>query len=306
MLHVTNGQATLQGFRAGNIPGACLAWEDPLHDGPVVAAPSLEALSRVRAQVLAGFGWGSLDVLDREFVERDRALARFRDHDETVLWFEHDLYDQLQLIQLLEWFSGHDLGGLRLSIIQIGEHPSAGSEHSFSAANSATTRPFYGLGQLGGGQLAALLPTRVPITAEHFEAGRQAWRAFCAPEPMALVDLAGATLPAMPYLASALRRLLEEYFSVTNGLSRIEQQLLESAACICSEQRCAGDGSTAKGRSRCAHRITRNVDACGILRMPRAHVPREFPRRHGTVVCGRFRGPDTRSAQRVGVDPAWP
>jgi hypothetical protein len=33
----------------------------------------------------------------REFRARDAALAGFGAHDEVVLWFEHDLYDQLQL-----------------------------------------------------------------------------------------------------------------------------------------------------------------------------------------------------------------
>jgi hypothetical protein len=36
--------------------------------------------------------------------------------------------------------------------------------------------------------------------------------------------------PALPYLASALRRFLEEYPSTRDGLSRTEQQLLRAAA----------------------------------------------------------------------------
>ena len=51
------------------------------------------------------------------FVERDEAIARSHNHEEVVLWFEHDLYDQLQLIQILDWFSHQDLGHTRLSLI---------------------------------------------------------------------------------------------------------------------------------------------------------------------------------------------
>ena len=55
MLHVTNGDAVLDGFRAGQIQGHYLAWRDPLHDGPVSATDSLEALSDIRARALSNF-----------------------------------------------------------------------------------------------------------------------------------------------------------------------------------------------------------------------------------------------------------
>jgi hypothetical protein len=218
MLHVTNGQSALRGLEAGAIPGTYLAWDDPLHDGPVPAAPSLSALSHVRARALSDFGWGSFRALEAEFARRDGTLATFREHDETVLWFEHDLYDQLQLVQLLDWFSQQDLAGARVSLIQIGEHPELPT--------------FHGLGELSGRQLADLLPSRTPIAAEHLDLARKAWSAVCAPEPGALVAMAGAPSDrsALPFLGAALTRLLEEYPSVANGLSRTEQQLLVSGA----------------------------------------------------------------------------
>jgi len=39
------------------------------------------------------------------FARRNEAINHFRDHEEVVLWFKHDLYDQLQLIQILDWSS---------------------------------------------------------------------------------------------------------------------------------------------------------------------------------------------------------
>ena len=97
MLHVTNGDSVIESFKAGQVPGVYLAWNDPLHDGPVPETSSLEELSDVRARALSDFGWGSYSQIRQQFSKRDRTLAGFREHDETVLWFEHDLYDQLQL-----------------------------------------------------------------------------------------------------------------------------------------------------------------------------------------------------------------
>jgi hypothetical protein len=222
MLHITNGQATVAKLREGKLPGTYLAWDDPLHDGPVPATPSLEALSHVRARALADFGWGSFRAIRSQFAKRDRTISSFAQHEEAVLWFEHDLYDQLQLIQLLDWFSRQLRGATRLTLVHVGEHPE---------------RPvFHGLGELTGAQLAAMLPCRVPVADEQFEIGRLAWAAFCAPDPAAAIDLFeglssnALAAAALPFLAPALQRLFEEYPSAANGLSRSEQQLLVSVA----------------------------------------------------------------------------
>jgi len=213
MLHITNGDSVIESFREGRIPGAYLAWRDPLHDGPVPQVPSIEALSDVRARVLSQ---GDYADVRADFAERDRTLGAFRADDETVLWFEHDLYDQLQLLQILDWFSRQDLAGARISLIQIGEH--------------AEVPVFYGLGQLTGRQLVDLLPRRKPVTPEQYATGREVWTAFCAPDPTALAEIAHRSFQAMPFLSAALQRCLEEYPSVVNGLSRTERQLLEAGA----------------------------------------------------------------------------
>ncbi len=213
MLHITNGDSVIDGFRDGRIPGAYLPWRDPLHDGAVPQLPSLEALSDVRARRLSQ---GDYAEVRAGFAERDRALGDFRAHDETVLWFEHDLYDQLQLLQILDWLSRQDRAGAQISLIQIGEHPEVPS--------------FFGLGQLTGRQLADLLPRRQQVTPEQYAIGREAWTAFCAPDPTALADFANRSVPSMPFLSAALQRCLEEYPSLADGLSRTERQLLEVGA----------------------------------------------------------------------------
>ncbi len=216
MLHVTNGESVVHSFRAGAIPGIYLAWADSLHDGPVPVTTSLEDLSDVRAQALSSFGWGTYDEIRSAFAARDRAIADCRNHEEVVLWFEHDLYDQLQLIQLLDWFSAQELKGVRLSLIQVNAHPEV--------------NPFYGLGQLNGKQLQELLPARKPVSTKQLALGRQAWSAFRAADPTALLQFAHNESAELPYLAPALRRFLEEYPSVQDGLSRTQRQILQAGA----------------------------------------------------------------------------
>lgn len=216
MLHITNGDSVICSFREGEVSGEYLGWYDPLHDGPVPLKASLEELSDVRAQALAVFGGGSYQEFRSSFAARDRSLAAFRSHEEVVLWFEHDLYDQLQLIQLLDWFSRQDLAGVKLSLIQINSHPQI--------------QPFYGLGQLDGRQLRELLPARQSVSERQLFIGRQAWQAFCSPDPSVQASFAHYDFSEMPFLGDSLRRFLEEYPSTKDGLSRSQRQILHAAA----------------------------------------------------------------------------
>src|SRR5215472_10487499 len=215
MLHITNGDSVVGTFRQVRFPGSYLAWRDVLHDGPVPQTPTLSELSDVRAQTLAGFGWGDYEEIRAGFASRDRALENSSQHDEIILWFEHDLYDQLQLLQLLDWFGSHN-GGSKLSLIQINSYPGV--------------KPFYGLGQLSGPQLARLFPMRANVTPAHLSAAHEGWQAFCSDDPTALLGLGEQKSLALPFLAAALERFLQEYPGTTDGLSRTERQILQAAA----------------------------------------------------------------------------
>src|ERR1022692_1427853 len=118
MLHITNGESV--SLPHTGLPGQVICWNDILHDGPVPRGLPLQELSRIRARFIAEFF--GMPLSDVSFVERDEAIARFHNHEEVVLWFEHDLYDQLQLIQILDWFSHKDLVHTRLSFISVNSY----------------------------------------------------------------------------------------------------------------------------------------------------------------------------------------
>jgi hypothetical protein len=211
MLHITNGDETVARMRDGGLRGGYLPWRDVLHEGPVPQTATLEQLSRVRAHYLADAGYGTELKIHDQFRARDAHLARAASEDEVVLWFEHDLYDQLQLVQILD-----ELARLApansISLIVIGAYPGIAR--------------FVGLGQLSPAQVVGLLDSRVPVTAKHFEPGQRAWSAFREASPRSLAKLVSGEVAALPYLPAALLRLLEELPSSRNGLSRTERAIL--------------------------------------------------------------------------------
>lgn len=211
MLHVTNGDAAAVPLRRTGVTGEVIAWRDVLHEGPTPAGLALEAMSDVRARFLASWGGGAFADIRREFGARDAALRGAR---QVVLWFEHDLYDQLQLIQILATLATQPETSPELICINA----------------FAGVEPFLGLGQLSPTQLASLWPNRQRITQAQLSIGARAWKAFCSPDPLAVKQLLAMDVTALPYLRAALERHLEEFPAAPDGLSRTERQILRAVA----------------------------------------------------------------------------
>src|SRR5262245_52260120 len=102
MLHITNGDSVAL---ESAIEGQVLPWRDILHEGPAPAGLTLDQMSEVRARYLAEADHAQESEALAQLRHRDTTLLRASEHEEVVLWFEHDLFDQLQLIQLLDQFA---------------------------------------------------------------------------------------------------------------------------------------------------------------------------------------------------------
>jgi hypothetical protein len=120
VLHITNGDSTEDVMRRARIPGDIVPWRDVLHEGPVPALAAGE-LRPVRAEYLARLGPAGADEVEAVLRERDERLgAAVEAGEPVVLWFEHDLYDQLQLIQVLAGLPDRPAG---VELICVGSFP---------------------------------------------------------------------------------------------------------------------------------------------------------------------------------------
>jgi hypothetical protein len=203
-LIITNGDAAAEKMREARINCEILCWRDVLHEGPVPQTGTLEELSAIRADYLAWRGWGDAEAIRDVFAERDgllRALSRF---SEVMLWFEHDLYDQLQLLQILDFLGSDPALARRCSLIQTG---------TFIGAEQAQ-------------RLRTHLKLKQPLSDAHFSLARAAWSAFRDPSPKRWVALLHYDTSALPFLRSSILRHLEEFPGTINGLSRSENFIL--------------------------------------------------------------------------------
>ena len=213
MLHIHNGDSTANTLKEFGFPGEHLPFREVLMDGPAPGGLSSQEWMKVRARFLTeGYELEPQDC-EKDFLIQEAAFARFTEHDETILWFEHDLFCQINLIYLLDWFSKQSRGKTRLSLICIGEFPGKPD--------------FKGLGELTGEQLASLFDRRHAVADGEFELATRAWAAYRANNPEQITRLIEEDTSALPFLKNALRLHLTRFPSVNNGLNRIENKSLE-------------------------------------------------------------------------------
>lgn len=212
-LNITNGDGAAGVIRASKVAGDVLPWQDLMFEGPFPAGLDLEAASQRRADYLAAAYPDDRDPA-AEMRQRDERFRVAGSFDEVVLWFEHDLLDQLQLLQILDGFAASQPPALDL--VCIDDHPDV--------------EEFRGLGQLHPTQAPALLDARAPVTEPQFALAQAGWAAFRSENPRDIETLLGGDTAALPFLKPALARHLEEFPSVANGLGRTDRQLLELVA----------------------------------------------------------------------------
>src|SRR5690349_3478854 len=212
LLHVANGHATTGLIELSGVPGRTMVWCDPLHDGPVPGDVPDEELLRVRAAFLASSDEAVDDVVaDLRYW---RSAVDQQDYDELVLWYEHDLFDQLNLIQILAHL-GRTRSARPVTLVSIDSFPGHPD--------------FKGIGELEPSEVAALFDMRRPVTDSQIALATRAWGAYRSADPRAIEALLNTDTSVLPFLARALHRHLEEFPSAANGLSRSEQRVMEQA-----------------------------------------------------------------------------
>ena len=203
-LHITNGDSTVSLLKAADIQGEYLPWRDVLHMGPVPLTDSLEALSEIRADYLASLGSGELQQIKHSFTIRDSILRESATFDRITIWVEHDLYDQLQLLQILCWFANSDVSLDKLTLINPAKH----------------------LGYHTPEEAISLQETRVQVTRSMLKLAELAWLAYRQRTPDDWSAFLAQDTSVLPFLHDAIERSLMELPDQQSGLNATEQHIL--------------------------------------------------------------------------------
>ena len=200
-LIITNGDSAGDSLGEAYPDAVVLPWRDVLHEGPVPMTRTIEEFSRIRATYL-NETWGV--GAEGDFGVRDSLLSNLEGFQRISLWFEHDLYDQLQLLQVLDYVHAAEPPA-EVVLVQADDY----------------------LGYYSADKITMWQDRRAEVSVPQVALARRAWRAFREETPEAWADLLDADGGDLPYLSASVRRMLEELPDVRTGLSRTERHILE-------------------------------------------------------------------------------
>lgn len=204
LFHILNGDALAACLPLSDLPGKIIVAREALVDGDVQGA-DLETFFSTRARFIAEEYGGEADYFENVASEF-RAVLRIPPGSEAALWFEEDLFCQVNL-----WFVSHllnmrGLDGLQVSLVR----PPA--EHR------------YGFGGMGASALVTAFQARVDISGQ--VAGLAGlWTAYQSGDLAALREKSRPLAASFPFLEDAVEAHIDR-FPEDGGPGRPERTLM--------------------------------------------------------------------------------
>jgi hypothetical protein len=212
-LHILNGDSTKTKFDQSRIKGETAVWREVLSDGPALSDFGSPTFWDARQTFFTSF-FGVVELrYQQDIISEFKKIESFKEYDEIVLWFEYDLFCQINLIGLLHWFKNQETQGLRISLICVGWE--AGFEG------------LVGLGQIPTENYPSFYERRRALGSNDFNLASDAYLAYCSEDLHDLETYILLPSNEFPYLGQAFASHLRRFPSSQSGLNLIEEKIIE-------------------------------------------------------------------------------
>jgi len=214
LLHITNGDSFTQRLNSLNLKGDIITWREMLCEGKTLTNVGSETFWKTRFDFLHK----NYKVSKSSFIEKTlkeyRSLCNHKQQDEIVLWFEYDLFCQVNMIAVLSWLKTHRKYA-QISLVCSGKEDE--------------TDKMYALNELSNEKLLALYRTKTVLKQDDIEYADYVWQLYCSDNPIRLENLADFGAYRFEYLSQAVKDHLHRFPTITNGLNDMENNILYQA-----------------------------------------------------------------------------
>lgn len=211
LLHITNGDSSTQRLQSLKLKGDIITWREMLCEGQTLSNVGSESFWKTRFEFLNK----NYKVSKSWFVEKTlkeyRSLCNHKQQDQIVLWFEYDLFCQINMLAVLSWLKTHRRHA-EISLVCSGKEDE--------------TDKLYGLNELSDEQLRKLYDNRVVLSQNDIEYADYVWQLYCSDNPIRIENLVGFESSNFKYLSNALKVHLRRFPSIKNGLNEVENRIL--------------------------------------------------------------------------------
>lgn len=213
-LHITNGDYTTKRLKKLNFEGQIITWREMLCEGKTTVEVGSEDFWRTRFD----FFKSSYKVSKQKFIDYTvkeyRNLCNQKQQDEIVLWFEYDLFCQINMLAVISWLKRYRKGR-QISLVCSGK--------------IKTQEKLVGLGELSDNQLKKHYKNKVILTQDDIEYADYIWQLYCSDSPLQLENASKSNKNSIfNYLEEAIKSHLLRFPSIKNGLNHIENGILET------------------------------------------------------------------------------
>jgi hypothetical protein len=202
-LHVLNGDAALTLFRQCEVPGEVVICREMMCEGKVKNTNNLPTLFESRAKHLQfHYGIDKQTYYSNVVTELEKMVSFASSSDEIVLWFEYDLFSQVNLLFILHFIANSKIDKqIPISIVDLPHHP--GSE-----------------------DIPKAFDKRTRLQTDDLSLAADIWDAWCMDTPLLLETISKMPTGNLKHIPSAITAHLKRFPDAVTGLSIIEQYFL--------------------------------------------------------------------------------
>lgn len=214
LLHITNGDAFTERLGTLRLKGDVITWREMLCEGKTLTNVGSENFWKTRFEFLNKNYKVSKSWFIEKTLKEYRSLCNHKQQDHIVLWFEYDLFCQINMLAVLSWLKANRKYA-EISLVCSGKEDDSDR--------------LYALNDLTDSQLLKLYENRTILSQDDIEYADYVWQLYCSDNPMRLENLRDFENYQFKYLSEAVKSHLHRFPSIKNGLNEMENSILKLA-----------------------------------------------------------------------------
>jgi hypothetical protein len=213
-LHITNGDILTNRLSTLKLEGDIITWREMLCEGKTETSVGSESFWKTRFEFLnKNYKVSKSWFIDKTLKEY-RTLCNHKQEDRIVLWFDFDLFDQINMLAVISWLKAHR------PYAEISLVSSDAEKNSFNIV---------GIGELDDEQMRQLYSHRTLLTQDDIEYADYVWQLYCSDNPIRLENLKDFDSFQFSHLSGAIEAHLMRFPTIRNGLNEVENNILRLA-----------------------------------------------------------------------------
>ena len=213
-LHITNGDCTTNRLKKLNFEGKIITWREMLCEGKTSVDVGSENFWKTRFDFFKSSYKTSKQKFIDYTVKEYRNLCNEKEQDEIILWFEYDLFCQVNMLAIISWLKRYRKGR-QISLVCSGK--------------INTQEKLATLGELSNNQIKEHYTNKIILTEDDIEYADYIWQLYCSDSPLQLENMYKIhTNSTFSYLEEAIKHHLLRFPSIENGLNQLENNILKT------------------------------------------------------------------------------